>query len=431
MAGSSGKTVINSGSLGPGWFAYEAAHPGTSVAIGGLITCAGEVPTLDVLGKLLAMGVAMTPELAELSASGQAAEKFDWRRHLFEVQAPVGSGGTGLDEAVNSIASLPLSDVSWAVWLVRDYAPGSFALVLRSHHGAFDGVSLVTIVSRILGGGSRASKRDGEPLAVTSKRPSLPSRLAAAWREAVAMPGGLRRAAGFLPDNAPLVGQVHHVWTQTSWRRLRAIAVNYGASPNDVYLAAVAGALRAWNRDPRWPGRRPVQAMMPIDRRGRGNREELGNHFKAIRVPLPCDAATAAKRLAGVKDSTRRINVARRSRNLGVLFDFLPRRLGGLVIELDLNPRRASLITSQIPGPARPLSIFGLSVTEMRPLMFLPAGHRLGVCMTNYAGKASINFVADRSLPRIEELAELFLQELDALEATKDTDMHTSMTGSA
>lgn len=52
----------------------------------------------------------------------------------------------------------------------------------------------------------------------------------------------------------------------------------------------------------------------------------------------------------------------------------------------------------------------------MLPLMFLPAGHHLSVCLGEYAETAHLAVVADPSLPGIDELPARWLAELDALE---------------
>ncbi|MFI2780218.1 WS/DGAT domain-containing protein [Streptomyces sp. ALB3] len=91
-------------------------------------------------------------------------------------------------------------------------------------------------------------------------------------------------------------------------------------------------------------------------------------------------------------------------------------RWQGRALARVLDPRRTTMVVSHVPGPPRPLDLNGHRIRALLPLMFLPAGHHLSVCLGEYAGTACLAVVADPGLPDIDELPARWLAELDALE---------------
>ncbi|MYR98387.1 MULTISPECIES: WS/DGAT domain-containing protein [unclassified Streptomyces] len=397
---------------GERWFDYAAAHPHTSLEIGGAAVVAGPTPSTAELHALIDLIRAAHPPLRDRArvrgaSAGGPAEPAE---HLQEVVLPARGGDVALHAAIERVSAQPLTDVSWGMTLLHGHRDNEFALLLRAHHGLLDGMSLIGITLA-------AVREAGLPQRRAAPAPP-PSWTTARVRALVRAVAGLAlpaRAISLGPTRgqAP-TGPPKRLWAPTSLPRMKAIALAAGTSLNDVYLAALAGALR-----PGLPDRAAgtVRAMVPLNTRRGSTRAALGNFHRGVPVALPCHLPSAAERLTATHLATANIRTGRRDPDADVLFETLPTRWHGRALAWALHPRRTTLVATHVPGPARPLELDGHSIDTLLPLMFLPAGHHLSVCLGEYAGTAHLAVVADPSLPGIDELPTRWLAELDAFEA--------------
>ncbi|MFI6588431.1 WS/DGAT domain-containing protein [Embleya sp. NPDC050493] len=397
---------------GERWFDYAAAHPHSSMEIGGVAVVAGPTPSTLELHALIDLARAAHPPLgdrarppgANARGPAEAADHFD------EVVLPTHGGDVALHAAIERVCARPLTDVTWGVTLLHGHRDDEFALLLRAHHGLLDGMSLIGIMLAALGETGLPRRR--------TRSESSPS-----WT-----PGRVRAVLGAAADlalparsitlgparvQAP-TGPPRRRWAHTPLPRLKAIARAGRTSLNDVYLAALAGALRPWLPD---DAGGTVRAMVPLDARRRDTSDAVGNFHRGVPVVLPCLLPTAVERLAATHLATANIRTGRLDPDADALFETLPTRWHGRVLARALHPRRTTLVATHVPGPARPLELHGHHIHTLLPLMFLPAGHHLSVCLAEYAGTAHLAVIADPSLPDVDELPVRWLAELDALEA--------------
>ncbi|MET9465458.1 wax ester/triacylglycerol synthase domain-containing protein [Streptomyces sp. NPDC006544] len=396
---------------GERWFAYGAAHPHTSMEIGGVAVITGRTPSTVELHALIELVRAAHPPLSArarppgANTGGPTAPA----EHLRELTLPEHGGDTALHAAIERLCARPLTDVTWGMTLLHGHRDNEYALLLRAHHGLLDGMSLIGITLAALG-------EPGMSPRPTAPRPS-PSWTAGRVR-------ALMRAAADLMVSAHAIGlgpaevqapsgPPRRLWAHTPLPRMKAIAREGGVSLNDVYLAALAGALRPWLPD-RTTG--TVRVTVPLNTRRGDMNAALGNFHRGVPVILPCHLPTAAERLTATRLATRNIRISHRDPDADVLFDFLPTRWHGRALARILHPRRTTMVVTHVPGPARPLRLGDRSTRALLPLMFLPAGHHLSVCLGEYAGAAHLAVVADPSLPDIDELPARWLAELEALE---------------
>ncbi|MFI6984904.1 wax ester/triacylglycerol synthase domain-containing protein [Embleya sp. NPDC050154] len=399
---------------GERWFDYAAAHPHSSMEIGGVAVITGPAPSTVELHALIDLARAAHPPLRDRARApgantrGPAAPA----DHLEEVALPARGGDVALHAAIERVCARPLADVTWGMTLLHGHRDNEFALLLRAHHGLMDGMSLIGVMLAALG-------ESGLPRRRTPPRPPrtwTPGRVRALLRAAIdiALPAhaiDLGPARVQAPTGPPL-----RRWAHTPLPRMKAIARAGGTSLNDVYLAALAGALRPWLPD---DATGTVRAMVPLDSRREDTSTAVGNFHRGVPVVLPCRVPTAAERLAATHLATANIRTGRYDPDADVLFDTLPTRWHGRALARVLHPRRTTVVATHVPGPARPLELHGHSIHTLLPLMFLPAGHRLSICLAEYAGTAHLAVVADPSLPAIDELSTRWLAELDALEDTR------------
>ncbi|MGW5929630.1 WS/DGAT domain-containing protein [Streptomyces anulatus] len=407
---------------GERWFAYAAAHPHSSMEIGGVAVVAGPTPSTAELHALIDLVRAAHPPLRDRArvrgaSAGGPAEPAE---HLQEVALPAHSGDVALHAAIERVCAQPLTDVSWGMTLLHGHRDNEFALLLRAHHGLLDGMSLIGITLA-------AVREPGLPHRCAPPVPP-PSWTTARVRALVRAVAGLALPArtislGPTRGQAP-TGPPKRLWVPTSLPRMKAIALAAGTSLNDVYLAALAGALR-----PGLPDRATgaVRAMVPLNTRHGSTSTALGNFHRGVPVVLPCHLPTAAERLAATHLATANIRAGRNDPDADVLYETLPTRWHGRALAWALHPRRTTMVATHVPGPAHPLELDGHSIDALLPLMFLPAGHHLSVCLSEYAGTAHLAVVADPSLPDIEELPTRWLAELDAFEAGFTPPRHPSV----
>ncbi|MET9323693.1 WS/DGAT domain-containing protein [Streptomyces sp. NPDC003038] len=409
---------------GERWFDYAAAHPHTNMEIGGVAVVAGPVPSTVELHALIDLIRAAHQPLRDRArprgaSTGGPAEPAD---HLQEVALPAHGGDVALHAAIERVCAQPLTDVTWGMTLLHGHRDNEFALLLRAHHGLLDGMSLIGITLA-------AVRETGLP---HRRTPPGPSR---SWTTA-RVRALLRAVAGLaLPAQALSLGPARvqaptgpprRLWVHTPLPRMKAIARAGGTSLNDVHLAALAGALRPWLPN---PATGPVRAMVPLNTRRGNTSAALGNFHRGVPVVLPSHLPTAAERLAATHRATASIRTGRRDPYADVLFETLPTRWHGRALARALHPRRTTMVATHVPGPARPLELHGHSINALLPMMFLPAGHHLSVCLGEYAGTAHLAVVADPSLPDLDELPTRWLAELDALEVTLTHPQRPSGTG--
>ncbi|MET7301360.1 WS/DGAT domain-containing protein [Embleya sp. NPDC005575] len=398
---------------GERWFHYGAAHPHSTMEIGGVAVVSGPVPSTDELLVLIDMVRAAHPPLRDrarapgANARGPAAPA----DHLEKFELPTDGGEVALHAAIERGCAQPLTEVTWGVTLFHGHRDNEFALLLRAHHGLLDGMSLIGIMLAALGEPGLRPRRT-PPKPPTSWTPRRVRALLRGVAD-IALPG---QAVTLGPAGvrAP-TGPPRRRWAHTPLTRMKAIARAGGTNLNDVYLAALAGALRPWLPD---DAAGTVQAMVPLDTRRSDTSNAVGNFHRGVRVALPCRTPTAAERLAATYLATADIRSGRYDPDADTLFDTLPTRWHGRAMALSLHPRRTTLVSTYVPGPAQPLELHGHSIHTLLPLMFLPPGHHLSICLAEYAGTAHLAVVADPSLPAVDELPTRWLAELDALERT-------------
>src|SRR5215217_4416200 len=237
---------------------------------------------------------------------------FDAANHLL----PAGDGD--LDALVDGILSTPLARDRplWEIWIADALPGGRVALIGKMHHCMVDGAAVVELGNLLLDARPDARLQDGaEPSWASAPPPSARARLvrAAADRAgdaaAVALapariarsparvrgvPGLARTLAHTLlppapgsPLNRPLSAKRHHVRLTRGLDELRTIRRRFRVTPNDVVLAACAGALRRFAER---RGERPqsLKAMVPADVRSSGDAAATGNRISFLFIGLPC-----------------------------------------------------------------------------------------------------------------------------------------------
>jgi len=196
------------------------------------------------------------------------------------------------------------------------------------------------------------------------------------------------------------------VWTERPLGDLRAVKRRYGATVNDVMLAAVAGAVRAFliRR-----GEQPIalKAMVPVSVRSPD--DVLGNHISFVFADLPCDEPNPLCRLHRVQATMnqRKQDGEPEGADLALkLAAHTPVPVQQTLSRLIASPRTFNLVVSNIPGPTTPLYMLGCPLRATYPVVPLADRHALSVGMTTVRDLACFGVYADReTVPDADMLA--------------------------
>ncbi|MFF7725615.1 WS/DGAT domain-containing protein [Streptomyces sp. NPDC008001] len=400
-----------------GWAAYERRHPSDSLVIGEVLLCSGIPPTREDLRRMVTAVGAMVP----VSAGAGPGPAEDPDRYFHEASAGAGKGEQSLRAVLSLLAVAPLPPAGADMWLVRGHEPGAFALVLRAHHLVADGVGASGIVSRVAGdlsgaGTPSAEVRPPEPERDAGRPPGGPAELLGGVRAVLLLTDfvlGVPPAAPVAPvPHRARTGAPRHMWAYARAAQLRRAGAAFGASVNDVYLACLAGALRAWYGERGGRPRGAVMAVMPVTIRAAEEGLSAGNRFVGARVRLPVGEPDPVRRLAAVaaRTSTARRWASRAEAE--ALLRRCPEALASWVLRRSIHPRLCSLLATSVPGPPGGLRMSGWRVDHVVPLSFLPAGHAVAAVHMDYGGEVCVSFTADRSLPEAGDLPGLWLAAL-------------------
>jgi len=381
-----------------------------------------------------------------------AAFDLDW--HVRHLALP---RGAALEEMAGDLASTALDPAKpmWQFHLVD--MPEGAALIVRIHHCYGDGFAMLHLLESLTDADPLRPRAAGQDLAP-------PAAALAAWERVLggADPGlagsawrALRTAAGAgarllasqaaaldaarsgasllnqaaviaaMQPDAPsrLKGELGVV-KRIAWaaplplQEVKAVAQVLGCSVNDVLLACLAGALRAYlAAQGDVVDGLELRALVPVNLRPAGRLTELGNQFGLVFLDLPMGMQDPVPRVLAVH---RRMAELRQSKQavvaLGILAamgcspDFLRERL------LEALAANASMVVTNVHGPDTPRYLAGARIA--RQLFWVPqsGGIGLGVSLLSYAGQVSLGVAADaRRVPDPAAIAALFGAQFEAL----------------
>lgn len=383
-------------------------------------------------------------------------ENFDLGFHVRRSALPRPGTSAQLLELVSRIVSRPLdrSRALWEIYFIEGLHDGRVALLSKTHQALVDGVHTVDLgqllldaspnpkqldpddwaprssptPTRLVAGAVQESLTDPSTALDTARSTSLALRRTAEerTRRARALAGALvgrrPRANGVI--NGPLSQQRRVVTVETKLADYRTVRQAHGGTINDVILATVTGALRAWlmTRAESLGGVRQVRAVVPvsvIDEELEAT--SLGSQIAAHFVDLPVGEPSPAVRLHQVsysfqahKDTGRSVAANR----LAGIAGFAPttfHAIGSRVAAEELR-RGYHLSITNVPGPQAPLYAAGARMRASFPVPPLVPGHPLVIGVTSYDGCVFYGITADRDwVPDADLLGICLRESLDEL----------------
>jgi len=342
----------------------------------------------------------------------------------------------------------------WEVYFVEGLAGGRVAVLSKSHQILVDGISTVDLGQvlldvdpgprhLVLDGWKPAGEPSAASLAFTAMAESardprvafatLRGNVGVLGRTVGGAVGRLGAAVGNLshrgaPPQAPFnrdpSAQRRLVCVRTSLKDYRKIRRVHGGTVNDVVLATLSGAVRAWlmtRSEPVGAGRR-LRALVPmsvID--DELEPTSLGSQVVGHLLDLPIGEASPVVRLHQVSYALRAHSETGRAvaadRIAGVA-GFAPTTFHSLGSRVAFREAHGgvNLVITNVPGPQFPMYLAGAEMVETYPVPPLFPGFTLSVGVTSYDGAVYYGISADRdALPDVDVLGQCVREALDEL----------------
>ena len=345
-------------------------------------------------------------------------EHFDVGYHVRRSALPRPGTDAQLEELVARIMPRPLDRHRplWEVYLVEGLAEDRFAILTKTHHALVDGYNTVDIGQVILDGAQDAEVAH-PPAWRPSREPTGPELLVGAIADSVRGPAEFietsyrvsetKYQAPEPPLNAKVGRARRYVMIGTDLedhRRVRARLAQGNVAEditvNDVVLATLAGAFRAWllTRGEPVHTTTTIRAMVPV-RLDRA--DEPGKELTACFVDLPIGEPRAAMRLHQISFAMRQQmegGGAMGADTLAGLAGFAPPTMHAMGARLAgaFNRRLYNVAVTNVPGPQRPLYAAGAAMVSSYPVMPLSPGQGLSIGLTSYDGGVYYGLYADR-----------------------------------
>jgi WS/DGAT/MGAT family acyltransferase len=383
---------------------------------------------------------------------------FDIDAHLKRRALPTGAGKKELQKLASELAVQPLNPGKplWRFDLIEDYEGGS-AIVVRIHHSIADGIALVGVILSLtdLAPHAPAQKQAApepeevdaddipvgllETLADTfasaldagadlgSKAYDLASdrdRLATYGRHGIGLLTELAKLLAMPPDSpTSLKGKTSTV-KRVAWSdpiplgEVKALGKALGCSVNDILLAAVAGAFRAYFLQKGEPVRGvEVRAMIPVNLRSARDEGTLGNRFGLGTLSLPLHEANPFARLFLVRSRMNELkNSYQPPLTLGILAAV---GVAPKIIQqqfLDILAAKASTVMTNVPGPKQPLYLAGSRLDQCMFWVPQSGDIGIGVSILSYNDNVQFSLITDRHfVPDPETITPLFAAEFDKM----------------
>ena len=192
---------------------------------------------------------------------------------------------------------------------------------------------------------------------------------------------------------------------------------------NDVVLATISGALRAWllTRGEPVHSATTVRAMVPVSVYDTDDAIRLGNRVTACFVDLPVGEPGASMRLHQIAFAMRQQmegGQAVGAESLAGLAGFASPTLHSLGARLGsaMSRRLFNLVITNVPGPQQPLYAGDALMLSTYPVMPLARGQAVSIGLTSYDGGVYFGLNGDRdAMPDLDVLGQCLIDSLAEL----------------
>jgi diacylglycerol O-acyltransferase / wax synthase len=405
-------------------------------------------------------------------------EHFDISNHIHTVNLALGKNGeaaskAALEEYVAALTtqSLDFNKPLWHMTIVERYEGDGVvghALIIRIHHCIADGIALIGVMYSLFDEDTTAAEEGVEPDGLRRAREKREAKKTAAGErdfmeslfapvsdtaaKALSVSGNVasrymdmmsnpekfadyaKIAAAVTAEVAELAmmpndSQTRFKGKPTAVKRvawsaplpltdIKAVCKVLGVSVNDILLASVAGALRAYLAEQGEDTEGvEVRGFVPVNLRPRGAEHKLGNHFGLVALVLPVGIENPFVRLYEVKRRMDELkNSYQAALSMGILgaVGFLPRAVQKQV--LDMVSNKGSAVMTNVPGPQMALYMAGARLAQQMFWVPQSGDIGIGVSILSYNGQVQFGLVTDRKfVPEPQAIVDRFAPEFEKL----------------
>jgi len=221
------------------------------------------------------------------------------------------------------------------------------------------------------------------------------------------------RAAPPSPFNVDIGEQRRFGMAKTDLDDYKRVRKTYGGTVNDVVLATVAGALRAFllMRGEPVNASTTLRAMVPVSVRADDQQGALGNRVSSYFVDLPVGEPNPVIRLHQVSYAMKAHKESGQSVGADAIIalsGFAPPTIHATAARLasGMTKRLFNLVVTNVPGPQFPLYAAGARMLEAYPVVPLAKGQGVCIGLMSYDGGVYYGLNADRdAMPDVDVLA--------------------------
>ncbi|GLY38161.1 diacylglycerol O-acyltransferase [Amycolatopsis sp. NBRC 101858] len=434
----------------------EDEDPSSSLAIASVAIAEGPAPAQDEFETAVLAQLAGIPRYHQKVRTvpfdlGPPAwvddPAFDPPAHFGRVALPEPHDRAALGELVALLMGerLERDRPLWEFWVIEDLPDGRWAILSKVHHALADGLAATRLQTILFGSTEPPAPRDADSPDPGSARlldEAIGTLLRTPWDQArllareVLHPNRLARhvsdaargltamTSALLPASpTPLTGPLgrdrHYSTASVPLAEIKAVARAFDVTVNDVLLAAVtAGFRELLLQRGETPAADSVRSLVPVSAR---NGTSLDNEVSLLLPLLPVDLTDPAQRLIRVHRRLETLKAGKEA-TAGALLTataahepFAP-VAWAIRAAAHLPQRNIVTVTTNVRGPAEPLSALGRPIVEIYPYVPIALRVRIGVAMLSYAGQVTFGITSDAgAVPETEVLVKAIEREVQAL----------------
>jgi diacylglycerol O-acyltransferase / wax synthase len=331
----------------------------------------------------------------------------------------------------------------WETWMIEGLPRGRWAIISKVHHCMVDGISGTDLMALLLDPTPEPlpavpdhwtpTPEPSDSALVVDALEQLAANPYEQLRAARAATRAPRRAIGYsiealrglfalgreLLPGPPLslhggIGP-HRRWAaaRTTLGEIKVIRAALGGTVNDVVLCVITGAFRQLLLSRADAVDQTVlRSLVPVSVRAVDDRT-ANNQVSAMIAELPIGAADPLERLAAVRRQMADLKESHQAvagEALTSLAGFAAPNLLALGLRAAsataqrFPQRSVHTVTTNVPGPQRPLYAAGREMIEYLPFVPLGQGVRIGVAILSYNGRVSFGVTGDfDTVPEVED----------------------------
>ena len=359
---------------------------------------------------------------------------FNLDYHVRRTALPSPGGDDELRNLVGRVMSQQLdrSKPLWELWVAEGLDSGRWALISKTHHSMVDGVSATDLLSVILSSEREGERQpaddwhpDREPNSVSLVTHSLSGRAASpyeATRTVLAAVRGPRRVAKKAVDtgrglanfrtllapgatsslNGPIGPHRRWDWARARLSEIKRIREQHGGTVNDVVLAVITRGFRELllSRGESVDDK-VIRTLVPVSVRAEEERGTYNNKVSAMFAELPVGLEDPDERLLAVHEQMQDLKQSGQAvaaERLTALSGFAPAMLLALAgrVGTRLPQSAVNTVTTNVPGPQKPLYLVGRRMLEAFPFVPLGGNVRIGIAIFSYDGGINFGVTGDR-----------------------------------